>query len=83
MNVYLLYRDREWVNIKKYFDSKSVVQDLGLKTLYTNAGKDVIFENGNVKKILEQDPYIVDTMSKVMVAPLVSKEEILYINNQI
>ena len=78
MNVYLLYRDREWVNIKKFFDSKSVVQDLGLKTLYTNAGKDVIFENGNVKKILEQDPYIVDTMSKVMVAPLVSKEEILY-----
>ena len=78
MNVYLLYRDREWAGIKKYFDSKSVVQDLGLKTLYTNAGKDVVFENGNVKKILEQDPYIVDTMSKVMVAPLVSKDEIIY-----
>ena len=78
MNVYLLYKDREWVNIKKYFDSKSVVQDLGLKTLYTNAGKDVIFENGSVKKILEQDPYIVDTMSKIMVAPLVSREEIIY-----
>ena len=31
MNVYLLYKDREWAGIKKYYDAKSIVQDLGLK----------------------------------------------------
>ena len=78
MNVYLLYKDREWAGIKKYYDAKSIVQDLGLKTLYTNAGKDVVFENGSVKNIKDQDAFIYDTMSKVMVAPLVSKDEIVY-----
>lgn len=78
MNVYLLYKDREWAGIKKYYDAKSIVQDLGLKTLYTNAGKDVVFENGSVKNIKDQDAFIYDTMSKVMVAPLISKEEIVY-----
>ena len=78
MNVYLLYKDREWAGIKKYYDAKSIVQDLGLKTLYTNAGKDVVFENGSVKNIKDQDAFIYDTMSKVMVAPLVSKDEIVF-----
>jgi len=78
MNVYLLYKDREWAGIKKYYDAKSIVQDLGLKTLYTNAGKDVVFENGSVKNIKDQDAFIYDTMSKVMVAPLISKDEIVY-----
>ncbi len=78
MNVYLLYKDREWTGIKKYYDAKSIVQDLGLKTLYTNAGKDVVFENGSVKNIKEQDAFIYDTMSKVMVAPLVTKDEIVF-----
>ena len=78
MNVYLLYKDREWAGIKKYYDAKSIVQDLGLKTLYTNAGKDVVFENGSVKNIKDQGAFIYDTMSKVMVAPLVSKDEIVY-----
>ena len=78
MNVYLLYKDREWAGIKKYYDAKSIVQDLGLKTLYTNAGKDVVFENGSVKNIKDQDAFIYDTMSKVMVAPLVTKDEIVF-----
>ena len=78
MNCFLLYRDREWTGAQKYFDAKSIVQDLGLKTLYTNAGKDVEFENGTVKKIKEQDPFITDTMSRVMVCPLTTKEEISY-----
>ena len=78
MNAFLLYKDREFVGATRYFDAKSIVQDLGLKTLYMNAGKDVEFENGEVKKIKEQDPYISDTMSKVMISPLVTKEEILY-----
>ena len=78
MNAFLLYKDREFVGATRYFDAKSIVQDLGLKTLYMNAGKDVVFENGVAKQIKEQDPFISDTMSKVMVSPLVTKEEILY-----
>ena len=78
MNAFLLYSDREWTGVQKYFDAKSIVQDLGLRTLYMNAGKDVIFENGEVKKIKEQDPFISDTMSRVMVSPLVSRDEIRY-----
>ena len=78
MNAFLLYKDKEFTGISRYFDAKSIVQDLGLKTLYMNAGKDVVFENGEAKKIKEQDPFISDTMSKVMVSPLVTKDEILY-----
>ena len=66
MNAFLLYKDREFVGATRYFDAKSIVQDLGLKTLYMNAGKDVVFENGVAKQIKEQDPFISDTMSKVM-----------------
>ena len=64
MNAFLLYSDREWVGNTKYFDSGSIVQDLGLKTLFMNAGKDVEFENGAVKKIKEQDHSIRDTKDK-------------------
>ena len=78
MNAFLLYPDREWTGVQKYYDAKSIVQDLGLKTLYMNAGKDVVFENDQVKKIKEQDPFISDTMGRVMVSPLLTKEEILY-----
>ena len=78
MNAFLLYSDREWTGVRKYFDAKSIVRDLGLKTLYMNAGKDVVFENGVAKKIKEQDAFITDTMSRVMVAPLETKEEIIY-----
>ena len=78
MNAFLLYRDREWAGNAKYFDSKAIVQDLGLKTLYMNAGKDVEFEGGAVKKIKDQDPFISDAMSRVMMVPLVNKDEILY-----
>ena len=78
MEALLLYKDREWNGLPKYFDAKSIVQDLGLKTLYMNAGKDVVFENGEAVKIKEQDPFITDTMSRVMVSPLATKEEIIY-----
>ena len=78
MNAFLLYPDREWTGVQKYHDAKSIVQDLGLKTLYMNAGKDVVFENDEVKKIKDQDPFISDTMGRVMVSPLLTREEILY-----
>lgn len=78
MNVFLLYPDREWSYPEKYFDSNSIVQDLGLKTLFNMASKEVFAENGEVKKILDSDPYINSTMSKVMLCPLKTAQEIYY-----
>ena len=48
MNTYLLYPNKDWVNIENYFDHQSIVQDLGLKTLFSAAAKAVNKENGEV-----------------------------------
>lgn len=78
MNVYLLYPQKDWVNTESYFDSQSIVQDLGLKTLFSAAAKGVIKENGEVKSIEDADSYLYETMKKVMLVPLHTKEEIYY-----
>lgn len=78
MKVNLLYPDREWAGTEKYFDNKSIVADLGLKTLFSMASKDVIVEDGVVRKVLEGDDFISDVMSKVMIVPLKNKEEIYF-----
>ena len=78
MNVYLLYPQKDWVNTESYFVSQSIVQDLGLKTLFSAAAKGVIKENGEVKSIEDADSYLYETMKKVMLVPLHTKEEIYY-----
>lgn len=78
MNAYLLYPQREWENNKRYFDYQSITQDLGLKTLFSAASKKVIYEDGIVKKIADPDPFLFDTMKKVMMVPLETGEEIRY-----
>lgn len=78
MNVNLLYPDREWAGTEKYFDNKSIVADLGLKTLFSMASKDVLVEDGVVRKVLEGDEFISDVMSKVMMVPLKNEEEIYF-----
>ena len=42
MKVYLLYPQKEWLNPEPYFDEKAIVQDLGLKTLFLAAAKEVV-----------------------------------------
>lgn len=78
MNTYLLYQDTDRLPGEAYFDAGSIHQDLGLRYLYLAAAKTVIFENGNVKCVSKEDPYIMDIMKRVMMIPLISREEILY-----
>lgn len=78
MNAYLLYEDRDWVNVEPYGDASSIMQDLGLKTLFDAASREVVREEGRVKSIKQADPYLAETMRRVMMVPLQSREEIEY-----
>ena len=80
MKVCLLYKDRDTERWSEgtYFDEESILQDLGLKALFQAAGKKLIREGGEVKRVDKEDPWLVDTMKKVMMVPLVTKEEIEY-----
>lgn len=78
MNVYLLYPKREWSNGGHYKDDRTIVQDLGLKTLFTAAAKQIVMEDGKIKKIQEADSFLEETMKKVMMVPLETEEEIRY-----
>lgn len=78
MNTYLLYRDRDWNYIGRYFDDRAIVQDLGLETLFLASAKKLEIEDEKVKFIHEADPYLQETMKKVMCVPLETEDEIIY-----
>lgn len=78
MKTYLLYQEKEWIDVKPYFDEKSIIQDLGLRILYMMAAREVIWEGENVKSISMPDSFIEETMKTVMMVPLESEEEIRY-----
>ena len=78
MNAYLLYENSDRLSERIYYDSKSIVQDLGLKALFLAAAKEVIYENGAVKKVSKEDLYIQDTMRRILMVPVLSKEEMIY-----
>lgn len=78
MNAYLLYPRKEWTNTGRYSDDKTIIQDLSLKTLFLAAAKEIEKEDGKIKKIREADPFLEDTMKKVMMVPLQTEEEIRY-----
>ena len=78
MKVCLLYEDRERVNEKTYYDTASIIRDLGLKALFLAASKKLVYENGEVKKAEKEDTYLIDTMRSVMMTPLTSADEITY-----
>jgi len=84
MKVCLLYPDKDWDNTGHYFDEKAIIQDLGLKTLFQAAAKEIELEESmeeghyKVKLVREADPYIEETMKKVMMVSLETEEEILY-----
>ena len=50
MKVCLLYKDRERSEREKYYDTESIIGDLGLKTLILSAAKRLVFENGKLRK---------------------------------
>ena len=78
MNVFFLYEDREWMNIKRYNDAQSIIQDLGLKTLFSISAKEVMRRNKEVVGIGKEDPFLAQTMKTVMMVPLRTQEEIYY-----
>ncbi len=80
MRVNLLYRDREAGRMTEgaYDDAENIIRDLGLKTLFEAAGRRLIIEHGEVKRADKEDPFVVETMRRVMMLPLISGEEIGY-----
>lgn len=79
MLVGLLYRDKDWnQQSKQYFDWETIREDLGLKTLFDMASKEIQWSGKTVKRIEEADTTIMKNMEKVMMVPLKDAEEILY-----
>ena len=78
MRVHFLYEDKEWGNIPRYADAKNIIPDLGLKTLFSIAAKEVIYKDGRVDSIDKEDVFLARTMEAVMMVPLSSEAEILY-----
>ena len=80
MKVCLLYRDKDtdrWTD-GTYFDAESIQKDLNLNLLFQAAGRRLIRKNGAVERVEKEDPWLTDTMRRVMMVPLTSKEEIEY-----
>ena len=78
MKVCLLYKDRERSDKEKYYDTESIIGDLGLKTLILSAAKRLVFENGKLKSVEKEDTYLMETLRNVMMIPLESAGEIKY-----
>ena len=78
MKVCLLYSEKDWDNTGHYYDEKAMIQDLGLKTLFLAAAKEIEYEDGKVKSVQDADTFIEETMKKVMLVPLETEGEILY-----
>ncbi|MBO4653749.1 MAG: hypothetical protein J5649_10590 [Lachnospiraceae bacterium] len=78
MKVCLLYENREWVKGETYYDSASIVQDLGLNTMFAVASQEITYENGAVKQVEKPDQFLAETMRSVMMVPLTTEEEIRY-----
>lgn len=78
MKVCLLYISKERSDDKPYFDTASIIKDLGLKHLFVSAAKRLIYENGAVKSVEKEDTYLMETLRNVMMVPLHSEEEIIY-----
>ena len=78
MKVCLLYKDRERLPEEPYYDTESIIQDLGLRALFLVAAKEVIFENGEIRQVEKEDRFLMDTVRKVMMVPLTTEEEIVF-----
>ncbi|MBR5421061.1 MAG: hypothetical protein IK115_07950 [Lachnospiraceae bacterium] len=78
MNVHLLYADREWTSAKSYFDWSGMTKDLGLKTLFRCASLDSIVRSSRAVYTEQEDPFLGQTMRRVMRVPLQNEEEIRY-----
>lgn len=78
MKVHFLYEDKEWENVSRYADAQNIIQDLGLRTLFSISAKEVIYKDGRVDFVDKEDAFLARTMETVMLVPLRSAEEIYY-----
>ncbi|MBQ7943933.1 MAG: hypothetical protein IJ326_07720 [Lachnospiraceae bacterium] len=81
MKVHLLYEDKEWIGIGRYRDAGNIVQDLGLKTLFSISAKDVVYKENSqdtVAHIEQEDLFLKQTMESVMLSPLQTEAQIVY-----
>ncbi|MCR5739977.1 MAG: hypothetical protein K6G43_09170, partial [Lachnospiraceae bacterium] len=78
MKVCLLYSDRERSNEETYYDTASIIKDLGLKSLFLAAAKRLVYENGSVKSVEKEDQYLIETLRAVMMTPLHTAAEIRF-----
>lgn len=74
----LLYAEKDFTSAESYYDWNSIMQDLGLKTLFQASCADVVWKNGKVLYQGVEDGFLGDTLKKVMRVPLKSSREILY-----
>ena len=78
MKISLLYEDREWAKEEKYSDAVNIINDLGLRSIFSAAAKRIVYENDAVKAVEKEDTYLAETLKAVMMIPLTSAEEIAY-----
>lgn len=79
MKVCLLYEDVERDNRDKYYDTPSIIKDLGLKSIFDAASKKLIYgRDGHLVKADDPDQYLQETLKAVMMTPLYTWEEISF-----
>ncbi len=83
MNVYFLYEDKEWKNIKRYSDAQNIIQDLGLATLFSISAREIVYKEKEVESLMKEDTFLAQTMRSVMMVPLTTEEELLYRQNMV
>lgn len=80
MNVWLLYKDKEWSSYKTYLDSDSIREDLNLDIVFKYAGRKLRPDPTAPLPIGKSDVdyNILEVMKKVIFVPLETEEEIIY-----
>lgn len=78
MKVRLLYPDREWKEYGAYYDSESIISDLGLSILFQVSSRCQEPKAGTVQRADEADRHLGEMLKKVMMVPLRTEEEIYY-----
>lgn len=78
MKVRLLYPDREWKDSGAYYDSESIIGDLGLSILFQVSSRSQEPKEGTVQRADEADRHLGEMLKKVMMVPLRTEEEIYY-----
>ncbi len=78
MQVWMLYKDREYGSGKGYLNKDDVIKDLNLDLIFKTMSRDNKFDNTATRNVSREDPFIYEMAKKVAMLPLATKEEVLY-----